>query len=250
MKSFYSLFCIVFVFNLISCSSYKKISYFQDLNQTAPTIEQIKNFSPITIQPEDMLGISISSLNPESSAVFNFTSNTVNGATENYGGYLVDQEGQILLPIIGYMKVANLTTQQIREQVRLKLLAYLKEPAVIVKLLNFKISIIGDVASPGVFKVQNERLTITEALGLSGDLNITALRKILIIREIDGKREYIPIDLSKKDVFNSSYYYLKNNDVIYVQAGRTKYAAIDRTIPKLSLLLSIISVAAIFIVRY
>ncbi|MDB5110795.1 MAG: sugar transporter [Mucilaginibacter sp.] len=249
MKARFPLLIIVLGLNFISCSSYKKISYFQDLNQSAPTIEQIKNFTPITVQPEDILGISISSLNPESSAVFNFASNSANGTNENYGGYLVDQQGQILLPIIGSMKVANMTTQQVREQVRLKLLAYLKEPAVIVRLLNFKISIIGDVAAPGVFKVQNERLTLTEALGLSGDLNITALRKILIIREIDGNREYIPVDLSKKDVFNSSYYYLKNNDVLYVQAGRAKYAAVDRTLPKISLLLSVISVAAIFFVR-
>ncbi|MDB5011557.1 MAG: sugar transporter [Mucilaginibacter sp.] len=249
MKARFPLLIIVLGLNFISCSSYKKISYFQDLNQSAPTIEQIKNFTPITVQPEDILGISISSLNPESSAVFNFASNSANGTNENYGGYLVDQQGQILLPIIGSMKVANMTTQQVREQVRLKLLAYLKEPVVIVRLLNFKISIIGDVASPGVFKVQNERLTLTEALGLSGDLNITALRKILIIREIDGNREYIPVDLSKKDVFNSSYYYLKNNDVLYVQAGRAKYAAVDRTLPKISLLLSVISVAAIFFVR-
>lgn len=247
MRSSFTLFCIFLAFNLVSCSSYKKVSYFQDLNQNAPTLEKISNYSPITVQPEDILGISISSLNPESSAVFNFASNTVNGT--NDGGYLVSQDGEILLPIIGDMKVANLTTAQVREQVRLKLLAYLKEPVVIVKLLNFKISIIGDVAQPGVFKVQSERLTLTEALGLSGDLNITALRNIVIIREKDGNRQYIPVDLTKKDVFTSSYYYLKNNDVIYVQAGRAKYAAIDRTIPKISLLLSVISVAAIFLTR-
>ncbi|MDB5126979.1 polysaccharide biosynthesis/export family protein [Mucilaginibacter sp.] len=247
MKLFLSLVCIVFA--LTSCGSYKKTSYFQDVNLSSKTIERIKNFSPITVQPEDILGISISSLNPESSTVFNFTSNTVNGTNENYGGYLVDQQGQILLPIIGNVKVSNLTTAQVKEKIRLKLLEYLKEPVVILKLLNFKVSVMGDVSQPGVFKIPNERLTLTEALSLAGDLNITALRQILIIREVDGNREYIPIDLSKKEVFSSPYYYLKNNDVIYVQAGRAKYAAVDRTIPQISLLLSVISVAAIFLTR-
>jgi polysaccharide export outer membrane protein len=154
-----------------------------------------------------------------------------------------------LLPIIGNVKVSNLTTAQVKEKIRLKLLEYLKEPVVILKLLNFKISVMGDVAQPGVFKIPNERLTLTEGLSLAGDLNITALRQILIIREIDGNRQYIPVDLSKKEVFSSPYYYLKNNDVIYVQPGRAKYAAVDRTIPQISLLLSVISVAAIFLTR-
>jgi polysaccharide export outer membrane protein len=249
MKSFLPLFCIAFCFIFYSCSSYKKTSYFQNVDLSSTTIEKINNFSPITIQPDDILGISISSLNPESSTVFNFTSNTVNGTNESYGGYLVDQQGKILLPIIGYMTVNNLTTSQIREQIRFKLLDFLKEPVVILKLLNFKISIMGDVAHPGVFKVPNERLTLTEALSLSGDLNITALRQILIIREVDGNRQYIPVDLSKKEVFSSPYYYLKNNDLIYVKAGRSKYAAVDQTVPRISLLLSIISVAAIFLTR-
>lgn len=247
MKLFVSLLGIAFA--LTSCSSYKKTSYFQDLNLSATSVEKIKNFTPITIQPEDILGISISSLNPESSTVFNFSSNTVNGTNENYGGYLVDQQGQIQLPIIGHIEVANLTTAQIKEKIRLKLLDYLKEPVVILKLLNFKVSVMGDVAQPGVFKIPNERLTLTEALSLAGDLNITALRQILIVREVDGNREYIPVDLSKKSVFNAPYYYLKNNDVIYVQPGRAKYASVDRTIPQISLLLSVISVAAIFLIR-
>jgi polysaccharide export outer membrane protein len=243
MKLFFPLVCIVLA--LTSCGAYKQTLYFQDVNLSSTTTERIKNFSPITIQPEDILGINISSLNPESSTVFNFASSAVNGINE----YLVDQQGQILLPIIGNVKVSNLTTAQAKEKIRLKLLEYLKGPVVILKLLNFKISVMGDVAQPGVFKIPNERLTLTEGLSLAGDLNITALRQILIVREVDGNRQYIPVDLSKKEVFSSSYYYLKNNDLIYVQAGRAKYAATDRTIPQISLLLSIISVAAIFLTR-
>ncbi|WP_407430560.1 polysaccharide biosynthesis/export family protein [Arcticibacter sp.] len=240
---------IAFSLLMLSCTSYKKSIYFQDVNRSVPSKERIQNFSPITIQPEDILGISISSLNPESSAVFNFTSNSVNGTNENYGGYLVDQKGDIQLPIIGSINVANLTTSQIRDEIRLRLMPYLKEPVVIAKLINFKISILGDVSHPGLFKVQSEKLSIPEALSLAGDLNITALRRLMIIRETNGEREYITVDLRKKSLFNSPYYYLKNNDVIYAEAGKSKFAGLDQTYQRIGLLLSIVSVAGIFLTR-
>jgi polysaccharide export outer membrane protein len=250
MNALYKLlYIIVFSLLTLSCTSYKKAIYFQDVNRSAPSKERIQNFSPITIQPEDILGISISSLNPESSAVFNFTSNTVNGTNENYGGYLVDQKGDIQLPIIGSINVANLTTSQIRDEIRLRLMPYLKEPVVIAKLINFKISILGDVSHPGLFKVQSEKLSIPEALSLAGDLNITALRTLLIIRENNGEREYITVDLRKKSLFNSPYYYLKNNDVIYAEAGKSKFAGLDQSYQRIGLLLSIVSVAGIFLTR-
>jgi polysaccharide export outer membrane protein len=250
MKLLYKPVCaIVLSFLLLSCNSYKKAIYFQDVSRTDPSKEPIRNFSPITVQPEDILGISISSLNPESSAVFNFTSNSVNGMKENYGGYLVDQKGEIQLPIIGSINVANLTTSQIRDEIRLRLLPYLKEPVVITKLINFKISILGDVSHPGLFKVQSEKLSIPEALSLAGDLNITALRTLMIIRENNGEREYITVDLRKKSLFNSPYYYLKNNDVIYAEAGKSKFAGLDQTYQRIGLLLSVISVAGIFLTR-
>jgi polysaccharide export outer membrane protein len=169
MRLLYKPVCaIVLIVLMTSCNSYKSAIYFQDVSRTTPSKESIKNFSPITIQPEDILGISISSLNPESSAVFNFTSNSVSGTNENYGGYLVDQKGEIQLPIIGNINVANLTTSQIRDEIRLRLMPYLKEPVVITKLMNFKFSVLGDVGRPGLFKVQSERLSIPEALGLAG----------------------------------------------------------------------------------
>lgn len=250
MRLLYKPVCfIVLSFLLVSCSSYREAIYFQDVNRTSPSKEPIRNFSPITIQPEDILGISISSLNPESSAVFNFTSNSVNGASENYGGYLVDQNGEIQLPIIGGINVANLTTSQIRDEIRQRLMPYLKEPVVIAKLINFKISILGDVSNPGLYKVQSERLSIPEALSLAGDLNITALRTLMIIRENNGEREYLTVDLRKKSLFNSPYYYLKNNDVIYAEAGRSKFAGLNQTYQRVGLLLSIVSVAGIFLTR-
>ncbi len=234
---------------LTSCNSYKKAVYFQDLNRDRYAREPIRNFSPITVQPDDVLGISISSLNPESSAVFNFAANSGGVASELIAGYTVDQRGNIQLPVIGDMQVANLTTSQIREQLQVKLQPFLKQPVVIAKLINFKVSILGDVTSPGVYKIQNEKVSVPEALSMAGDLNITALRRLLIIRERDGEREYIPIDLRSKSLFNSPHYYLKNNDIIYAEAGKRKFASLDPTYQRVSLLLAIVSVVAIFFTR-
>ena len=251
IKLYRNAFLVFVSMTLFACSSYKKGIYFKDLNREIPSKESISNFSPITIQPQDILNISVSSLNPESSALFNFASTLSPNIqmTEASIGYMVDEHGDVHLPVLGSVHVGNLTSSQAREQIQLKLTPYLKEPVVIVKLVNFKVSIMGDVARPGQYQVPSERVTIPEAISLAGDLNATALRNLLIIREVNGEREFINVDLTKKSMFNSPYYYLKNNDVIYVQAGRIKYNAIDPVYQRVSLLVSVLSVAAIFIFK-
>lgn len=251
MSVFYKPFRYVVVLSFIfsSCNSYKSATYFQDLDRKTGSREPISNFSPITIAPDDVLSITISSLNPESSAIFNFASNNSPASAESTAGYAVDQNGEIQLPVLGSIQVANLTTTQVRLKIASKLQPYLKEPVVIAKLINFKLTIIGDVSNPGVFKVQSERISIPEALGLAGDLNITALRRLIIIRERNGERAYLPVDLRSKSLFNSPDYYLKNNDIIYAEAGKSKYAPLDPTAQRVGLLLSIVSVGAIFLTR-
>jgi len=231
-----------------SCNTYKQVTYFQDLNRIEPTKESVNNSGTLIIKPDDVLGVSVSSLNAEASAVFNFASN-INGVNESYGGYLVNAVGEIEMPLIGAIKASSLTTLQLKDLIRKKLIPFLREPVVRVNLLNFKVSVLGDVGQPGLFKTQNEKFTITDALTMAGDLNVTAKRKIILIREENQTREYIPIDMTSKSLFNSPYYYLKNNDIIYVEAGSAKYASIDQTYPRIGLLLSLISIAAIFIRR-
>lgn len=243
---------IIFILLFSSCGSYKNIPYFQDLNHTSLTKEQVENFSPLAIQPADILGINVTSRNPESSSIFNYNLNRVNG--NNYDvapgnpivGYLVDQKGEIHLPLIGSLKVAGLTTSQLREQLDKTLLTYYKDPVVNIRIINFKVSVFGDVQKPDIYTLTNERTTITQALSLAGDLNITAMRtNVILIREQDGKRNYIPIDLTSKKLFESPYYYLKNNDEIYVQPDRTKYATVDRGYRTATLVLSGLSIIAI-----
>lgn len=247
-----TFFSLVLTILLCSCGSYKNIPYFQDLNHTLPSKEQVENFSPLTIQPADILGINVSSRNPESSAIFNYNLNRVNGNVYDTSpdnpitGYLVDQKGDIHLPLIGNLKAAGLTTSELREKLNQLLLTYYKDPVVNIRILNFKVSVFGDVLRPNIYTLQNERTTLTQALSLAGDLNITAMRtNIILIREQDGKRNYIPIDLTSKKLFESPYYYLKNNDEIYVQPDRTKYATVDRGYRTATLVLSGLSIIAI-----
>jgi polysaccharide biosynthesis/export protein len=246
---FYLSFLLILI---SSCSSYKNVPYFQDLNHAEITQDQVNNYSPLLIQPADILGINVNSRNPESSAIFNYNLNRINGGPiDNAGenpitGYQVDDKGNIQLPLIGNLKVAGLTTSQLSAKLDELLLTYYKDPVVNTRLINFKVSIFGDVLRPNVYTLQNERTTITEALSLAGDLNITAKRtNIILIREQDGKRNYIPIDLTSKKIFDSPYYYLRNNDEIYVQADRVKYSQVDSRFQVASLVLAALSVVAI-----
>jgi polysaccharide export outer membrane protein len=233
---------LLLVVVLSSCGSYKNIPYYQDLNHDIITEETVSNFSPLTIHAGDILGINVTSRNPESSAKFN-TGSSQENAVE---GYLVDDKGEIQLPYLGMVKVTGLTTAQLRDTLSGLLLTFYKNPVVNIRLLNFKVAVSGDVQRPDVYRLQNERTTITQILSLAGDLNITAMRKnVILIREENGKRSFIPIDLTSKKIFDSPYYYLKNNDEIYVQPDRTKYATVDRGYRTASLILSGLSVIAI-----
>lgn len=233
---------------LSSCGSYKKIPYYQDLDRTGLTNAEVRNYVPLTIQRADILGINVTSKSPESSVLFNYRVNGVSSdnAPENpITGFLVDENGEVHLPLVGNMKVLGLTTAEFRNKLNEKMLVYYKEAVVSVRVLNFRVAVSGDVQRPGIYNVQNERITVTQALTLAGDLNITAIRNILLIREQDGKREFIPLDLTSKKIFESPYYYLRNNDEIYVQPDRTKYATVDRGFRTATLVLSGLSIIAI-----
>lgn len=234
----------------ISCGTYKNIPYFKDINHTSPSQEQVINYSPLTIQPSDILGINVSSRNPESSAIFNYNLVRISGNTDlspdnPVVGYMVDQKGEIHLPVVGNLKAAGLSIAELSDKLNQLLLTYYKDPVVNIRILNFKVSIFGDVQRPNIYTLQNERTTITQALSLAGDLNITALRNITLIREQDGKRNFIPLDLTSRKIFKSPYFYLKNNDEVYVQPDRTKYATVDRGYRTATLVLSGLSIIAI-----
>lgn len=262
------VFFIAVILLNASCSAYKNVPYFQDLDHRRITQEAVDNYSPLKIQVGDLLGINVASLSPvnefspsNSRVTGNIETNGSNRANPPQGqenannnpiyGYRVNPAGEILLPYVGKMKVAGISTDELAGKLRPMLEPYLKEPIPAVRILNFKISVVGDVLRPDVFTIQNERITILEALGLAGDLTITAKRKnVLLIREYEGKREYLPVDLTSKKIFTSPYYYLQNNDVIYVEPDRTKYAPVDRGYRTLTTILAAISAAGVVVTSY
>lgn len=244
------LFCIVAVL-FSSCASYDKIPYWQNLSREQVTNETITNLSLPSIQPFDQISISVTSLNQDAANVFTNNIQLSGTGTSPSGpifGYVVDQQGNVTLPLIGVTKVAGLTTTQLAAQLQQQLQTYLSKPTVYVRLVNFKVAVMGDVLRPNVYYSPSERLTIPEALSLAGDLNITGERdNLILVREVDGKRTYVPINLNSKEMFNSPYFYLKPNDLIYVQPGKLKLANADTGYQKASLIISSLTLVAIVV---
>lgn len=257
MRHFFYLITTLIFFS--SCGvKYKSIPYFVDLSPDSVVSEQIKNQTVLKIQKNDIVAITVSSLNQDASAIFNLgNTSTLQGATNannplaTSNGFIVDQNGAIQLPLISSVKLEGLTVIEARELIQSKLLAYLKEPVVSLRIVNLKISVLGDVLKPGVYPIQNEKVSVMEALSLAGDLSITAVRdNVLLIREIEGKRQYIRLNMQSREIFTSPYYYLQNNDVLYIQPSKAKYASVDSSYRNVSLVLSALSIIAIIISRF
>jgi polysaccharide export outer membrane protein len=245
LKFFILLLSATAIFS--SCASYKKIPYFQDLDRSQIITEDINNMSSLVIQPEDQISISVTSLNQDAANVFtNNIQNSGTNAENPVYGYVVNSNGEVTLPLLGVVKVAGLTSSQLSTQLQQQLLSYLSKPNVAVKIVNFKVAVLGDVLRPNIYRSTSDRLTITEALSLAGDLNVTAKRDdITLVREINGKRTYIPIDLTSKKLFQSPYFYMKSNDLLFVQPGKLKLATVDTGYRNASLIISALSLIAI-----
>ncbi|HEY9195657.1 MAG TPA: polysaccharide biosynthesis/export family protein [Mucilaginibacter sp.] len=245
---------LLITYGLSSCQSYKNVPYYKDLDKKNVVTEKITNNPAYLIHTGDILGINITSRNPESAAVFNYNLARINGNSYNTSpdnpviGYMVDDSGNIHLPLVGNIKAAGFTTTQLTDSLGKTLLTYLKDPVVNIRIVNFKVYVYGDVARPNAYNVVDEHPTVIQALTMAGDLNITGIRKkILLIRNENGERKYIPLDLTSKNIYNSPYFYLKNNDEIYVTPGRSKLAA--NGLPVLGIIVSALSVVAIVLTR-
>ncbi|PSR09566.1 MAG: sugar transporter [Bacteroidetes bacterium] len=174
------------------------------------------------IQVDDLLSISVRTLDEQASAPFNLESGNLNMAEMGAGrpiiGYLVDNEGYLDFPVIGRIPVAGLTVNQLKAQLNEALKTYLIDPVINIRFINFRITLVGEVRSPGSYVMPNERVTILDAIGLAGDLTSYANRaNILIVREQNGQREYGYVNIHDKAIFQSPYFYLRQNDYIYVE---------------------------------
>jgi polysaccharide export outer membrane protein len=216
---------------MVSCSTVKDIAYFQ--NKVVNEPEAIDKHAGIVIQAKDMLSIVVSSRNPELVAMFNLPvvsyqagSEVVStGYNQRLMGYVVDNEGNIDFPVLGPIKVAGLTRWELSELIKNKLLndGLLTDAVVTVEFMNFKVSVIGEVNSPGTYSLQNDKVTILQAISLARDLTIFGQREnVCVIREREGERVIYEINLCDVSMFNSPAYYLQQNDVVYVQPSEVK----------------------------
>ena len=216
---------------LSGCSSYKKVPYMQDPETVNAYGKEIPLYDA-KIMPKDLLSITVSTTDPQAAAPFNLTVQTPQNTNINLNTtsqptlqqYLVNNEGEIDFPVLGRLKVGGLTKNEAESMIREKLQPYLKEtPIVTVRMANYKISVLGEVKSPGTFTVSNEKVNVLEALAMAGDMTIYGVRdNVKLIREdAQGKREIVMLDLTKSDLVLSPYFYLQQNDILYVTPNKT-----------------------------
>lgn len=232
MKSKWIVILFASLFIMSSCSSYKNVPYLQN----PEVVNELKKELPLydaKIMPKDLITIMVNTTDPEAAAPFNLTVQTAaSNARSNslysqptLQQYLVNNEGDIDFPVLGRLHVGGLTKNQAEDLVREKLKPYLREePIVTVRMVNYKISVMGEVARPGTFTVNNEKVNILEALAMAGDLTIWGKRDdVKLIREdAQGKREIITLNLNNANLITSDHYYLQQNDILYVTPNKTK----------------------------
>ncbi len=220
------LFCGLLILLFSSCESRKNMVYLQ--NDSTQITNLYKEYIP-KIQVNDILTIAVTAADPKVTIPFNPASSmSGSNLTQQVDmalrpTYTVDNEGNITLPMLGKVQVLGLTRLQAIEKIRSELTLYIKDPGVNINFNNFRVSVLGEVARPGSFILPTERVTVLEAIGMAGDLTIRGVRhNVLIIREVDGQKTMHRLDLTKQSTLNSPYYYLAQNDVIYVEPNQAQ----------------------------
>ena len=257
--SCFGIYFLVLTIFISSCAN-RNLVYFSDLAEGSANETPIKNYIQPVIQADDILSITVSSLNPESNVLFNnvilpTTANSggVIAATKVNEGYLVDKSGFINFPVIGKVMLAGLTKEQATEKMTNEIKVHVKNPIVNVRFINFKITVIGEVSKPSTFVVSTEKVNVLEAIGMAGDMTSYGRREnVLIIREQQGVRRTTRINLNNKDVLNSPYFYLQQNDIVYVEPfNKGKVAETNpnnRYIPVWAAVISVIGFGAITVI--
>lgn len=238
-----------------SCTSYKKIPYFTGQRDTTYRITHYPE--RLVIHKGDQISIFVSCSDPTEALIFNqpnFASpnpstNTSGSTTNNpIVGYLVDQDGYILFPKIGLVKADGMSKLRLQDTLQKKLRPYLKDPQVSIRLLNYRISILGEVGRPGVYNISNEQVSLLEALGLAGDLTIYGRRdNVMLIRQTDSLNTIHYINMQDKNVLLSEYYYLQPGDVIYVTPNKVRANTTDEVLQLLPIGLSVLSTLIILV---
>jgi len=241
-----------------SCVNLKKSTYFYETQDTK-FMTDVRNLESV-LEKNDLLSITVSSINPEAAEIFNMTNNndarssTVSGTTAQVAGYLIDTDGNISFPVLGKIKAAGKSKKELRDEIESELSTrkLLIEPIVAIRYLNFKVSVLGEVKNPSVVVIPDEKISLLEALGLAGDITVYGNREdVVLIREEDtGVKTLIRIDLTTTEIFDSPYYYLKSNDIVYVQANKARVASSSAATQWIPLVISALSLAVISIASF
>lgn len=234
-----------------ACAPREKLVYLVDIEHKETEITQ--KYEP-KLQPDDVLSIIVNSNSPDLAARFNPGLVSFQSTSERGGGvqrlqsYLIDSEGYIVFPVIGKIKLGGLTTTEAVDVLTVALKPHLVDATINLRLMNFKVTVQGEVARPGTFTIESERVTLLQALSMAGDIALYGKRdNILIIREVDGKRTYNRVDITKPDFMDSEFYYLAPNDVIYVEPNKVRVNS-SAVGPNLTFALSAISLLTTIIV--
>ena len=235
------------------CVSQKDVAYFNGINsESADSINRyFQTNHEAIICNGDMLSITVAGLDPMAVAPFNLplVSYATPGTDELYSAptlqtYLVDVNGTINFPVIGIIKIGGLTKSQAIKLINEKLEPHLKNPIVTIQFMNYRITVLGEVLKPGQYTINNERVTVLDALGLAGDMTIFGVRKnVLVTRENNGKLEFVRLNLNSDEVFKSRYFYLQQNDVVYVEPSKVKSIASQNTTLYLSSLSTLAAIS-------
>lgn len=244
---------------LASCQSYKKVPYLQDPGEAQRAVAEAKLYDA-RILPKDLLTIVVSCSDPELAEPFNLTvstpvSNTQKSLTSQPAlqQYLVDNRGNIDFPVLGTLHIGGLTKGEAESLIREKLKGYIKENTIVtVRMANYKISVIGEVNRPGTFTISNEKVNLFEALAMAGDMTIYGIRNnVKLIREdCNGQRNVISLNLNEQNILHSPYYYMQQNDILYIAPNKTKAKSAsvsNSTTIWVSVITSLVSLASLIV---
>lgn len=262
---------LLVLFLFTSCASTKNIAYFQNISDGVKDTSETGTSTPgnPVIRPDDILLITVTGANPTAALPFNQGTTSLNtptyiGATSTaesvYGrasdtrlGYLVAADGTINFPVLGRLNLEDKTLIGAQDTLQQLLKPYLEDPLVNIRFLNYKITVLGEVARPGTYTIPNQQVNLLQALGMAGDMTIFGKRvNVLVIREKDGERQYGRINLNdSRSLFESPFYHLQQNDVVYVQPRRSRLWNTDQaTLRNVSIMATILSTVTILLTRF
>ena len=242
-----------------SCAR-RNLAYFSDVQGNNEYSETIVNSPEPVIQADDLLSITVTSLNPEANELFNkgvLPAGTIADFSRDNRptalqaeGYLVNREGYIDFPVLGKVKLGGMTKREAKEHLAEQLTEYLNEPIVEIRYLNYRITVIGEVNRPSTFTIPSEKINILAALGMAGDMTAYGKREnVLVIREVNGERKMQRLNLNDTEVLSSPYFYLQQNDVVYVEPDKLKQINANTNARTISIITGITTLAIIIASR-